>query len=275
MRDEEVLLYFAHYIERELGIVYSKDNFFQLQNRLEDIARTLGLSDMASLQSAIASGTNARARQLLLDRATNNETSFFRDPKLFKAIADSILSAPNPGRPLRIWSAASSTGQEALSLAMLLSDDLRNLARNFEFEILATDICERALERARSSHYTDLEVQRGLAPALLEKHFTKSSEGWTARPELRKRVNYRSLNLKHPFDFPTLFDVILCRNVLIYQTVPAKIDILTRITRQLAPAGLLVLGSGESMLGLSNEYDQRIVDGAVLYLKRQNQAKAA
>jgi chemotaxis protein methyltransferase CheR len=275
MRDEDILRYFAEYIEHELGIVYSKDNYFQLQNRLEDIARAVGLGSMATLYSTVASGMSAQIRQLLLDRATNNETSFFRDPKIFKAVADTVFANSSPGRPLRIWSAASSTGQEALSIAMLLADDPRNLAGNLPFEIFASDICETALERARSARYSELEVQRGLTPALLEKHFTKGPEGWTARAELRKRITFRSLNLKQTFDFPAPFDLIFCRNVLIYQTVPGKIDVLTRITRQLGPGGHLVLGSGESMLGLSDEYDQRIVEGAVLYRKRERLALAA
>ena len=223
---ESILVYFAKVIETELGIIYAEHNFFQLQNRLEEIAKQLGIATLQSLYETAQQGIFGPFKQLLMDTATNNETSFFRDAKAFQAMESVILPAlfAKAGSPkIRIWSAAISTGQEALSVAMLILEHARKSNRTVDFEILGTDISERALTKARAGVYSQFEVQRGLPLELMDRYFTKESgEKLRANSELLKNITYRNLNLKAPFQFSESFDFVLCRNVLIYQSVQGK-----------------------------------------------------
>ena len=266
----EIILFFAQYIEKELGIVYAESNYYQLQNRLEEITRILGLGAPADLHALAKKGLSGDARQLVLDIATNNETSFFRDPKIFKAISTKILPeiiAKAPAhRPIRIWSAASSFGQEPYTLAMIAHELCKDPITLRRFEITATDISSRALDRAKKGRYSQLEVQRGLPSALLVKHFKKDAENyWTISPQLRELVQFRALNLLSPFDSLGLFDLILCRNVLIYQNVPNKAAIIKRLVDRLQPGGVLVLGAGESMIGLSDAFETMKAEDSIYY----------
>lgn len=275
MSSESILVFFAKYIESELGIIYSETNYYQLQNRLEQIIKLVGADDIQNLYQKAQNGITGMFRQMLLDIATNNETSFFRDIKVYQALEQQILPSlceVHPkGEPLHIWSAASSTGQEPLSICMTLNEwNIKN-KWSISCKIIASDISERALSRARSATYSQLEVQRGLPVSTLVKYFSKGKDDtWTASPELTKNIEYRSLNLKHPFPFVQQFDLIFCRNVLIYQSVESKIEILNRITKVLRPDGILVLGAGESLLGLSSDYCHLSADGVVVYKKKKN-----
>ncbi|MEN9835280.1 MAG: hypothetical protein RL011_1473 [Pseudomonadota bacterium] len=272
---ERVLQFFAKVIETELGIVYSESNYFQLENRLQDIARQIGTNDIYTLYEQAKDGLSASLKQLLLDVATNNETSFFRDPKIFKAIENLIFTPESTplrsDETLRIWSAACSTGQEPLSLAMMLKERQLKTAALNSFNILASDISERVLLKAKSGIYSQLEVQRGLPAAMMLKYFTKDDQDrWTATPEVRRHIEYSKVNLRDNFSFPGLFHLILCRNVLIYQNVEGKRDILKRITSALSPGGYLVLGSGESLIGLSDDFEHKTFDGAIVYRKKMH-----
>ncbi|MGZ3768343.1 MAG: CheR family methyltransferase [Bdellovibrio sp.] len=276
----EILKFFAAYIEKELGIIYAEHNFFQLHNRLEEIAKLKGVAGIEQLYDILKDGMSGQTKQLLLDLATNNETSFFRDPKIFRAIESIFLNnldeVVGEGGNLRIWSAASSTGQEALSVAILINEFSAKNNKNVAFSIVGTDISERVLIRAKQAEYSQLEVQRGLPVPFLIKYFKKDEKDrWTAMPEITKNIEFKKQNLKEAFNFKEKFHLILCRNVLIYQNVPAKIEILNRMTSLLAPGGLLILGSGESLIGLSTEFDQQNMDGAIIYKKRDLTLKSA
>ena len=272
MPPETILPFFQKYIESELGIVYAEHNAFQLLNRLEEISKLLDVKGIEQLFELAQKGIAGQFRQLLLDVATNNETSFFRDQKVFSAIEkqvlQSFLDSTQGKKRFKIWSAASSTGQEAMSLSILLNEYMKKTGTTFQFSILGTDISTRVLERAKKAEYTQLEVQRGLATPLLLKYFTKNQHDiWTVNTEITKNISFRSQNLKEKFSFAESFDLILCRNVLIYQSVQGKIEILKRITECLEPGGYLIMGSGESLMGLSDCYRQSICDGAVVYQK--------
>lgn len=279
MQHETILKFFAQFIEQELGIIYSDFNYFQLNNRLEEICKLLGVSSIENLYSQAQQGITGSFKQLLLDTATNNETSFFRDPRVFKAMENEIFPQIFKNRcskKIRIWSAASSTGQEALSSAMLIQEYAKNCNQNCPFEVIATDISNRALDKARSGKYSQLEVQRGLPTPLMLKYFQKNEgDQWQANSDLLRNISFRSLNLKDNFSFPEKFDLILCRNVLIYQNVQGKIDILKKITNCLDANGYLILGSGESLLGLSDDYTQVSVESVILYKKKQSLSLAA
>ncbi len=280
MQPDSILPFFANFIESELGIIYADHNYFQLQNRLEEIAHLLGVKTIEALYEQAQNGIFGQFRQLLLDVATNNETSFFRDPKIFRLMEKMILpemKAKLSGfDTLKIWSAASSTGQEAITTAITISDWCAKNSATLNFEIKGTDVSERVLARAKAAKYSQLEVQRGMPAPYLIKYFTKDDQDqWTAKPEITKHLHFSKLNLKESFSFPEKFDLVLCRNMLIYQSVESKIDILKRITANLADDGFLILGSGESLLGLSQDYEQVNVDSTVIYRKKNQKQKVA
>ncbi len=280
MPPEVVLKFFAQYIESELGIVYAEHNYFQLQNRLEEISKFVGVDSVEKLFEEAQKSISGSFRQMLLDVATNNETSFFRDPKVFNAIENIVLPKYCEGKslvgPLKVWSAASSTGQEALSTAIMINEWNQKHKQNIDFSITGTDISERVLLKAKSGQYSQLEVQRGLPMPLLVKYFKKDdSDRWKVEEEILHRIHYSKLNLKSHFHFPEKFDIVFCRNVLIYQSLNGKIEILKRITANLADGGFLIMGSGESLLGLSEDYKQAPLDNAVLYQKISKQQRAA
>jgi chemotaxis protein methyltransferase CheR len=275
----ECLRYFADFIEKEIGIVYSEVNYYQLESRLEDIAKQLGFSDPTALwEKTKITGMNGAMKLLLIDTATNNETSFFRDPMVFKAIRavlDTIIAkkASNYER-VRIWSAACSTGQEVYSLAIMLEEIGAKIP--FTYEILATDISERVLKRAADGRYSQLEVQRGLAATQLVKYFkpeTPTSANdpayWTINPELKRNISFQKLNLLEPWPGHKTCDIVLCRNVLIYQTIENKKKVVAKIADILDPGGYLILGGAESLIGISDALDYVTIEGAVVYRKKE------
>jgi chemotaxis protein methyltransferase CheR len=268
---------FADFIQKELGIVYSNENFFQLEKRLTEVSRGLGLSGEEALYEQLQQGISGTARQLLLDVATNNETSFFRDPKAFQAIEKQLLPAiraANPGLSvIRIWSAASSFGQEPYSLAILFAEMQLRDPTMPRVEIVATDISEAALARARAGRYSQLEVQRGLGAPQLIRYFTKGADDfWTLKPEIRIAVQFKKQNLLDPFAPLGNFELILCRNVLIYQKDAMKAQIVDQLSRRLTPGGFLLLGAAESLLGVSDRFHQICREGAVYFEKKKEAA---
>lgn len=273
MQSTAILDFFSKYINSQLGIVYDENNYFQLLNRLEEIAKALGKNNLETLYQDAQSGIEGKLKQALLDSATNNETSFFRDEKVFQAIESHVLKSAVQksidGHPFRIWSAACSTGQEAISLAILIREYAEKSKTMIRFKILGTDISQRVLSKATEGAYSPLEVNRGLSEKLKTKYFSlDSKENWVRNAELKADIEFKSLNLKESFSFPEDFHLILCRNVLIYQDVDGKTKILRKITNSLAVGGFLILGSGESLFGLSEDYEQLFIDGAVLYQKK-------
>lgn len=258
----EHLQFFAEYIERQLGIVYSPDNFFQLENRLSEILSYFRINSVEDLRRVVETGPPASLRQMLLDTATNNETSFFRDMKIFETVRDFIVPQMQTRRPLRVWSAASSSGQEAYSLCMLFKESFPALP----FSILASDISQRMLERVGEGVYSQLEVQRGLPTKYLLQYFSQLADGrWAVNAAIRSHVKTEKINLLSPFPQVGRFDVIFCRNVLIYQRVEKKADIINRLRAQLEPGGFLVLGAGESMIGLSTHFQQHAYRNTIVY----------
>lgn len=272
--ESKILRFFSTFIEKELGVIYSEGNYFQLQNRLDNVAKSVGLKSADELYTLASKGVSDELKRHLVDAATNNETSFFRDQKLFQAIENLLKEHLQgnlfPDKTINFWSAASSTGQEALSLAILINELRSKNGNNFPFSILGTDISETALAKAKNSSYSELEVNRGMPINLLEKYFSKTKDHWTAKGELIKDIRFEKLNLKAPKYPDKKFHFILCRNVLIYQNVASKIEIIKRLTSCLVPRGFLILGSGESLMGLSDEFEALQVDGAWLYRKKVN-----
>ena len=271
MTPDSYLLFFAKYIEKELGIIYAEHNLFQLKRRLEDIASTMNCS-VDEIYAQSQSGISGRLRQLILDTATNNETSFFRDPRVFSAIENAVLIAfSGSTNCLKIWSAASSTGQEPLSVAMLIQEFSETQRQPLKFSILASDISERVLEKAKTATYSSLEVSRGLQPSYLRKYFQEDGAGhWVASSQITKQIEFKKINLKESFMSLDKFHLVLCRNVLIYQNIEGKKEILKRIFNQMEPDGFLILGAGETLIGISDDFESVESNGVILYRKKMS-----
>ena len=270
---QERLKFFAQFIEKEIGIIYADTNYFQLEHRLSDIVTLLGLKSLDELWEKAKYGIAGQMRDLILDVATNNETSFFRDALIFKGlttkIVPEVLALAPQTKKIRIWSAASSTGQEAYSCAMAMEIAKQEKPDFPDYEIFVTDISERVLKRCQEGYYTQLEVQRGLPAKLLIQFFDNEGENkWRVKSALRDKLQFQKLNLLSPFPPLGDFDLILCRNVLIYQAVENKKQVVGKMAKCLSSKRYLVLGSAESMLGVSDEFNQVYHETAVFYQKK-------
>jgi chemotaxis protein methyltransferase CheR len=238
------------------GLDLSSDKQYLVDSRLIPLARRVGLSGIAELVAKIKTGSDALTSEVV-EAMTTNETLFFRDKIPFdhlrEAILPALLKARASRRSLRIWSAASSTGQEPYSIAMCLKEIAPALA-GWRVEILATDLSQAVLEKARSGIFSQFEVQRGLPIQMLVRHFTQIGELWQLNADIRAMVQHRQLNLLQDFSHLGTFDVIFCRNVLIYFDQDAKGGIFDRLAKSLDPDGVLVLGAAESVVGISEAF---------------------
>ncbi len=269
----EILDYFSKMIERETGINYADSNLYQLQSRLEDFCKSEKLENLEVLSQRFQTAPLIGWKQKLIDLATNNETSFFRDPVYYRAVLQFLMDEILPFKPekLRIWSAASSTGQEAISIASTL-DELSRQVTLPPWKIVATDICQKVLDRCAAGTYSEFELMRGLSPERRDRYFQNEKGVWKVRPELHSRIEIQSNNLvTNRITGP--FDLIFCRNVLIYQKVENKKRILDTLLRQLSPKGALLLGVGETLFGVTDGVATSLYSGVVLY--RNDQKKAS
>lgn len=267
----EILKFFSQYIERETGIVYQENNLYQLQSRLEEIVKMEKLSGLEELHRIFLGTVNPFLRQKLMDISTNNETLFFRDPTFFQAISEYIIKDVLPKAPgeIKIWSAASSTGQEAISIAITLEELAKKRALP-PFSILGTDISEKALAKAKSGFYTDFEVQRGLSEERKLQHFSKTDLGWQLKPQIQNKISFRYNNLTRS-TVKGPFHIILCRNVLIYQKVECKKGVVQNLLGQLDASGGLMLGVGESLLGIMDDASPIMMGNVPFYKIANNQ----
>lgn len=271
---KEKIVFFADFIEKHLGIVYAEAVYFQLEQRLEKIAQYLGLKDTEALfQKAKVEGIHGDFKQYMLDVSTNNETSFFRDTSMYNSLEKEILpklvAGANGPAGVRIWCAAASFGQEPYSVAMLVHEILTRMQKNLRVEIVATDIADHALKRCQSATYSQLEVQRGLSTQRLIQYFTKNgADQWVLKPEIANRVQFRKQNLLDSFQSLGVFNLVLCRYVLIYQDAVRKKEIVQRIEKQIQPGGYLILGASESALGLGQELQQVAYEKSIVYQRK-------
>jgi chemotaxis protein methyltransferase CheR len=238
------------------GLDLSSDKQYLVESRLIPLARRVGLSGIAELVAKIKAGSEALTSEVV-EAMTTNETFFFRDKIPFdhlrETILPALLRARASRRSLRIWSAASSTGQEPYSIAMCLKEFGSALA-GWRIEILATDLSLGVLEKARAGIFSQFEVQRGLPIQMLVKHFTQAGELWQLNADIRAMVQHRQLNLMQDFSHLGMFDVIFCRNVLIYFDPDTKAVIFDRLAKAIEPDGMLVLGAAESVVGISDAF---------------------
>ncbi|MGA2891617.1 MAG: protein-glutamate O-methyltransferase CheR [Xanthobacteraceae bacterium] len=239
------------------GLVLSADKEYLVESRLLPVARKAGLANLGELVGALKAAPQGALMTAVVEAMTTNESLFFRDKTPFEhfrlTIMPALLAARRAMRVIRIWCAAAATGQEPYSLAMCLKEMASDIA-GWRIEIVATDISNEVLEKARSGLYTQFEVQRGLPIQLLIKNFTQSGELWQIAPELRAMVKYRQLNLLNDFSQLGTFDIVFCRNVLIYFDSDTKTDVFNRLARITAADGFLVLGAAETVVGLTDRF---------------------
>jgi chemotaxis protein methyltransferase CheR len=248
--------YLRKLLKDQSGLDLSADKQYLIESRLLPLARKCGLSGISDLVTKAKGGSSSHIAQVV-EAMTTNETFFFRDKVPFDHFRDTImpevLKARAARKSVRIWCAAGSTGQEPYSLAMCLKEMAAALA-GWRVEIIATDLSGEVLEKSRAGIYSQFEVQRGLPIQMLVKYFKQSGEFWQINPELRSMVQHRQLNLLHDFSQLGAFDVIFCRNVLIYFDQDTKIGIFNRLARSLEADGFLVLGAAETVVGLTESF---------------------
>jgi chemotaxis protein methyltransferase CheR len=243
-------------LKERSGLDLSPDKQYLVESRLIPLARKVGLPGITELVQKMKSGSEALTSDVV-EAMTTNETFFFRDKIPFDHLRDTmmpaLLQARASRRSLRIWCAASSTGQEPYSIAMCLKELGAALA-GWRVEIIGTDLSQAVLEKSRAGIFSQFEVQRGLPIQLLVKHFTQVGELWQINADIRAMVQYRQLNLLHDFAQLGTFDVIFCRNVLIYFDQETKAGIFGRLAKVVEPDGFLVLGAAESVVGISDAF---------------------
>jgi chemotaxis protein methyltransferase CheR len=243
-------------LKERSGLDLSADKQYLVESRLMPLARKAGLAGIPELVQKMKSGAEALTVEVV-EAMTTNETFFFRDKIPFDHLRDTILPTLLQSRAsrktLRIWSAAGSTGQEPYSIAMVLKERAAALS-GWRIEIVATDLSQEVLEKSRAGIYSQFEVQRGLPIQLLVKYFTQIGELWQINSELRGMVQHKQLNLLQDFSHLGKFDVIFCRNVLIYFDQETKIGIFERMAKVIEPDGMLMLGAAESVVGITDAF---------------------
>ena len=244
-------------LKQRSGLVLSADKQYLVESRLLPVARKAGLGSLGELVAALKNGNGEALMTTVVEAMTTNETYFFRDKTPFEnfrvTVLPALLAARRGSRTIRIWCAAASSGQEPYSLAIMLKEMERDLA-GWRIDLIATDLSNEVLQKARQGLYSQFEVQRGLPIQLLIKYFSQVDNLWQVAPEIRAMVKYQQLNLLSDFSRLGRFDLVFCRNVLIYFDQETKINVLNRLSSAVARDGYLVLGAAETVVGLTNSF---------------------
>ncbi len=256
MRSEDFDM-FRDLLMQRSGLVLSPDKVYLLESRLMPVARKHNLRGLDDLAAKVRPMTDDALLVDITEAMTTNESSFFRDQRPFDPFRTTVLpqitAARSSQRSLRIWSAACSSGQEVYTLAMILAEEKAKFP-GWNFSILGTDLSNEILSKAQEGVYTQFEVQRGLPIAQLVKYFDQDGEKWRVKDELRTYVKFRQFNLLQSPAALGQFDVIFCRNVLIYFDPPTKTKVLDSLAGLLPPDGLLFLGGAETVLGITEKF---------------------
>lgn len=281
---EEEYKILMKYIYSICGITLNEDKKYLIHQRLEPLAESLHCS-MSDLVRKIAGAPDYQLRDKMIVAITTNETFFFRDihpfetfrqfmlPKLSETVKQRKLRMPQRrGAKASIWSCACSTGQEPYSLSMILYEYVQfNKSQGLEFDdfsILATDISSRVLAKAMAGEYSDSEMSRGITQMYKTFYFDETNKQWSVKQFLRKIIEFRTVNLIESFSYLGSFDIIFCRNILIYFDEETKKRILEQFYSMLAPEGILLLGSTENIYTLSDKFESRHIGETVLYIKK-------
>ncbi len=252
MKNEDFEFYRKLLLEHS-GLSLDLEKAYLLTTRLDPLARSLGMQDLSELAEALRNGAPAHVLSAVVQAMTTRETSFFRDMKPFSVLKNEIfpaLTGKNTGtKVIRILSAGCSTGQEPYSLAMAAKEFLRNHPE-WSARITAIDIAEDALAHAQEGLYAQFDIQRGLSMKLMLEHFTIEDTQWRVQEDLKRMIRFQKLNLLQPMESLGKFDIIFCRNVLIYFDAATKKHVLEQLGGRLDTPGYLFLGACETVIGL-------------------------
>ena len=257
------------HVYSRVGIVLEHDKHYLFESRLAPIVRQLGLDSINDLCRMIAANRDSDVSRNVVEAMTTNETFFFREPAHYDALHNDLLprlKLERQGtRKFRAWSAASSTGQEACSLAMRLLEDGFG---SWDVDILGTDFSRPVVDRARSGIYQQLEVNRGLPATLLVRYFKRIGTDWQISDAVRRMTRFDTIDLRGSLRMLGPFDLVFCRNVLIYFDGPTKKNIIKQIHGTLSTGGWLFLGSSESVFGIDEWFDKQNTGGTTVYVAR-------
>lgn len=249
--------FFSEYLYQRSGLSLPPEKEYLLENRMSNVLKTHNIpsfDDLAMKLKRMPSGTLADD---VVEAMSVTETSFFRDRSPFDKFTDimlpHILKTRSSMDPIRIWSAAASSGQEAYTLAILCKERMAAIG-NRRIEILATDISPNVLEKAKAGVYSQFEVQRGMPTELLLKYFEQKGDTWAISQEIKSMVRFEQFNLMSSFASKPRFDIVFCRNVLIYFDIDTKRAVMEKISSVLAPDGFMLLGSAETTMGICDEF---------------------
>ncbi|MFL0799135.1 MAG: protein-glutamate O-methyltransferase CheR [Agarilytica sp.] len=262
---------FRDFLQKVAGIDLGDNKQYLVSTRLRRVLAEYECASLGELTKLIQRPGNTQAKQKVIDEMTTNETFWFRDSYPFDYLKSKILPELSEQRSTgraRIWSAACSSGQEPYSLSMMIEESKKkNFAtKNLNVEIVATDLSSVILNKAKSGEYDRLSISRGLSKERLDNFFESAGPDlWRAKPIVKSRITFRPLNLQESFVTMGKFDVVFCRNVLIYFSAELKKDILTRIHATLKPGGALFLGSSESLSGASSLFEMVHCNPGVMY----------
>lgn len=249
--------FFRAFLNSRSGLNLVADKSYLLETRLARILRERNFATLNDLSEALCISRDVELERQVVEAMTTNETLFFRDRSPFDLFCEQLLpemmKARAATKQINIWCAACSTGQEPYSLAMLL-DQRRDLVQDWKIRILATDLSTQVIERAKTGLYSQFEVQRGLGIKMLLDYFTQTPEGWVITPRIREMVEFRPLNLIRDFSSLDRFDIIFCRNVMIYFAASTRRVVFDKLAQQIAPDGVLILGASETVLGLTEAF---------------------
>ncbi len=262
--------YFAELITKESGIILGEDKSYLLSARLNPLARQYGFPALKEFYDSVKYKVDANLKRELVEALTTNETLFFRDMTPFRILQNEIIPKlrSSHARPLRIWCAASSTGQEPYSIIMSFLEKWPELTPR-DLVVLCTDIDNNARKKGESGVYSQIEINRGLPVMMLAKYFRQDGTQWIVSDKIRQFTTWKYINLTQPFMVPGPFDIIFIRNVLIYFEVAVKRTILERMATLMKPDGILFLGSSETSMGITEAIQSRIATGGGAYFVRQ------
>jgi len=266
---EEEFVFFCDLVKKEAGIHLEKGKEYLVQARLDDVSKSIGCSSFTDFYRRVKFNSTPQLTDKIIEAITTPETCFFRDASPFEALKSHILpeiyEKKKSVKSLRIWGAASSTGQEAYSIAMILQD-MKEMFDGWYIHIMSTDISNRVLNIAKAGKYSQFEISRGMPINLLSKYFKKEKDGsWIVDEKIKRMVEFRKFNLFDSYANFGMFDIIFCRNVLIYFTTEDKKGILERMAQNLDKRGHLVLGSTETIFGITDKFTKRTFGKFVSY----------
>jgi len=251
--------FFATFLRQRSGISLDANKAYLIESRMLSLIEERGIGSLSTLVAQLRSESDPILEDRVVDEMTTNETAFFRDVRPFDMLTDymipALLESRSTERRLQIWSAGCSTGQEPYCIAMTLKENFPQLA-DWTVNIVATDICETAIEQAQEGSYSQLEVNRGLPQEMLDKYFTKSGVRWKLDKDLREMVEFRKLNLIAPITDIPAADIVFIRNVLIYFDLDLQRETLSRVRSLMNPRSYLVLGCAETTLNVDDCFER-------------------